>query len=340
MKRLFTSFMVLSALLATALVTSCTENDSELVSFDSFSITLPTNGQTLYVGDTFQIELNTSPVIDDWASNIKFSVAPASSSQTCVYVSETGLITAVEAGEANIVVSSRDGEHTLLVSVVVVDVVVPAESVTIDGTYEVNYDGVKYTDEVNLAELVSPSLYLTATVMPEDTTAPAVTWSVSDLGGTGTTVDSESGLVTYGSYPGTVTVIVTLFDSTAFYDAGFVDGDDASAYTFEDKLIITLTDETKSISISPTTLLLDLVETTSSTLSYTLYKIDEATSTLVWTSSDTSVVTVSNGVVTAVNAGEAEITLSCDDVVSAPCSVTVAPSGMVVGDLTDGGSTF
>ena len=100
------------------------------------------------------------------------------------------------------------------------------------------------------------------------------------------------------------------------------------------------------ISLSSTTLSLEITDdeaNPTSTLKATLASDGEITSgydTITWTSSNTSVATVSDGVVTAVKAGSATITAATVNGYSATCAVTVtstvATNVIKASDLPDG----
>ena len=94
------------------------------------------------------------------------------------------------------------------------------------------------------------------------------------------------------------------------------------------------------ISLSSTSLSLEITDdeaNPSSTLTATLASDGEITSgygTITWTSSNTSVATVSNGVVTAVKAGSATITATTKNKLMATCAVTVTSTVSVTPDIT------
>lgn len=87
---------------------------------------------------------------------------------------------------------------------------------------------------------------------------------------------------------------------------------------------VNISNPAESISLNKSSLALDLSATKTSTLVATLTPAD-ATDSIVWTSSDSSVATVSNGTVTAVKAGSATITATAGGK-SATCAVTVTCS--------------
>lgn len=87
---------------------------------------------------------------------------------------------------------------------------------------------------------------------------------------------------------------------------------------------VTVNNPTQSISLDKTTLALDMSGTKTATLAATLTPAN-ATDSVVWTSSDSTVVSVANGTVTALKAGSATITATAGGK-SATCAVTVTCS--------------
>lgn len=92
--------------------------------------------------------------------------------------------------------------------------------------------------------------------------------------------------------------------------------------------------EVESVTLDRTTL--DLTVGDTEQLTATVLPEDATDKTVVWSSSDTSVATVADGLVTALAPGTATVTASAGDR-SAECVVTVAPAGKswAVGDLYD-----
>jgi uncharacterized protein YjdB len=163
-----------------------------------------------------------------------------------------------------------------------VTVTVPTGSITLDKTV--------------LSLAVGESATLTATVKPDNATDKNVVWTSSD----NTVVTVSDGKVT-AVKAGTATVKATCGGKTA-------------------ECVVTVTVPVSSVTLDKTMLSLTVGE--SATLSATV-KPDNATDkNVVWTSSDNSVATVSNGKVTAVKAGTATVKATCGGK-TAECVVTV-----------------
>ena len=140
---------------------------------------------------------------------------------------------------------------------------------------------------------------LTVTVKPDNATDKTVSW-----------ISSNTSVATVSE--GMVTAIA---DGTATITA--VAGDKSATCT------VTVTVPVSSIYLNPTTLTLEVGKTYS--LMATVYPSNATDKTVSWTSSNTSVATVSKGTVTAVSVGTATITAEAGDK-SATCVVTVASS--------------
>ena len=144
----------------------------EIIEVTSVEIT-PEGPITITEGEELQL---TATIAPENATNK--GVTWSSSDKTIATVSETGLVTAITAGEATITASA--GEASDSVEITVEPLVVEVESVTITPA-----------EAQQLTE--GEELQLTATVAPENATNKEVTWSSSDK--TIATV-SETGLVT------------------------------------------------------------------------------------------------------------------------------------------------
>ena len=145
---------------------------------------------------------------------------------------------------------------------------------------------------------------LTATVQPEDATNKNVTWSTSDA----SIATVTDGVVTAVA-PGTATITVTTEDG----------GKTATCAVTVAAATVPVTGVT--LNKTSTSLYVGDTETLTATVAP-----DNATDRAVnWTSSNPSVATVENGVVTAVGAGTATITVTTqDNDYTASCTVTVS----------------
>lgn len=148
---------------------------------------------------------------------------------------------------------------------------------------------------------VGKSKTLTPTVAPSDATY-TLSWSSSY---TSVATVSQSGLVTAKAAGATIITVRT--------DNGK-----------SDDCLVTVTQSAvspTSVSVTPTSLSLEVNQTAN--LTATVYP-SNATTSLTWSSSNTNVAKVSNGIVTAVGAGSCVITVKTSNGKSATCNVTVA----------------
>ena len=178
---------------------------------------------------------------------------------------------------------------------------------TIDGKYmqscpvsvSTTVSGIEL-DKSNLVMNKGESVTLVATVLPVTVQNNGVIW-YSSLESVATV--TSDGMVTAVSSGAT-----TICAKTA--DGKF------SAYCN-----ITVRTPVTSIDITDTAVVME--KGTSLTLSYTITPIDASDKTINWSSSDTSVVTVYNGRITAVGAGTANITATASSGATSSCLVTV-----------------
>lgn len=168
--------------------------------------------------------------------------------------------------------------------------------------------------ETDITLVVGGSLTLTATVSPGDALDKTLRWSSSD-----------SSVVTVSS--GRVTAVS---EGTAVITVSSVDGGAVATCNVH----VTLMEyPVNSISLSDTRLTMGVGDDW--TLTVTFNPSNATDRTIVWTSSDTDVVTVENGVVRAVGTGTAVITATTSNDRTATCQITVSESGSGAGPVDD-----
>ena len=163
-------------------------------------------------------------------------------------------------------------------------------------------------DKTSASLKVKGTVTLKATVNPSDATDKTVTWSTSNA----SVATVKDGVVTALKI-GTATITAKAGDKTA-----------TCAITVEATPVT-------SITLDKTTATLEDKETL--TLKATVAPDDATDKTVTWTSSNASVATVKDGVVTAVKAGTATITAKAGDK-TATCTVTVKAAAVPVTRLT------
>ena len=218
-----------------------------------------------------------------------------SSSDPSVATVENGRVTAVGEGTATITVTTSNGK-TATCTVTVTTSVIDVTGVTLNKT--------------ELSLTVGGSATLTATVTPADATDTSVTWYSSNP----SVVTVENGVVTARGAGSAIVTVTTSNGKTAF---------------------CTVTVRTPAVDVTGVTLNkteLSLTVGESATLTATLTPANATVKTVTWRSSDALVITVKNGVVTAVGVGTATVTVTTSNGKTAICTVTVKekviPSGL------------
>ena len=214
------------------------------------------------------------------------SVTWKSSNTSVAAVSSSGVVTAKAAGVATITVTTNDGSKTAQCNVTVS---VPVSGVSLDKT--------------SLTLPVGDTQTLTATVSPSNASDKSVAWS---SGNTSVATVSSTGVVT-AKAAGTTTITVTTKDG-------------GKTATCNVTVVIPVT----GVSLDQTSL--TMVAGDNRTLTATVSPSDATDKSVTWSSSNTSVATVSStGVVTAKAGGSATITVTTNDGgKTASCSVTVS----------------
>ena len=220
------------------------------------------------------------------------SVTYSSSDASIVQVDANGHIKALKEGKATITVTAADGS-----------------GVTAQCEITVNKPEIKVTaitlNNTTLKLTEGGTSTLTATVQPTTATNKAINWTSSNT----SVATVNNGTVTAVA-AGTATITATAADGS---------GVKATCAVTVEKAVVKVT----TIILNNTTL--KLTEGGTSTLTATVQPTTATNKAITWTSSNTSVATVSNGTVTAVAAGTATITATAADGsgVKATCAVTV-----------------
>ncbi len=217
-----------------------------------------------------------------------------STSDASVATVTGGKVKALKPG--NVTITAAAGEKSAQCAVTVQAKVIPVTSVTLDKTTLTLTEG----DETTL----------TATVKPDDATDKTVTWTTSDA-----TVATVTDGKVKALKAGTATITAKAGDKTA-----------TCAVTVQAKVI-----PVTSMWLDKSEL--ELTEGDEAVLTATVMPENATDKTVTWTSSNTSVATVTNGKVKAVKAGTATITAKAGDK-SAKCTVTVLPSFIAVTSVT------
>ncbi len=236
-------------------------------SVDVSSVSVGSDTVNLVVGDTLPVEVTVLPTD---ASNP--ALTWSSSNEAIATVDLNGVITGDSVGTATITVTTTDGGYTDTVAVIVT-----AESVSVTGVS---------VDESTVSLIVEGAATVVATVLPTDATEKTVTWSTSN--GQVATVN-QSGVITAVGV-GTATITVTTTDGS---------------HRTTVSVTVAPAPAVRSVSLSESTSSIEVGS--SEQLTVTVIVVGGASQTVSWTTSDATVATVSEGVVTGVSAGEAKI---------------------------------
>lgn len=204
-------------------------------------------------------------------------------------VSDTGLVTGLSAGEATIHAVTKDGGK---MATCLVKVGTPVSGISLSKSSASMYVG-------------DSPLVLTATITPSNASDKSVVWSSSDA--------SVASVLAGSGLDATVTPVAA---GTATITVSTPDG------KFSASCVLTVMQHVTGVSISKSSLTLYTGQT--ETLSAQV-KPDDATDTrLTWSSSDKTVATVANGLVTALKAGSTQIRVtSFEGGFQAVCNLTV-----------------
>ncbi|QLG46865.1 Ig-like domain-containing protein [Costertonia aggregata] len=265
------------------------------------ALTVPVTGinvtpatTSIVEGATAQLDAEITP------SNATNTGVVWSSSDTSVAtVSANGLVTAVSVGSATITATSDENNAISDTSVVTVTALtVPVTGINVTPATTSIVEGA--------------TAQLDAEITPSNATNTGVVWSSSD---TSVATVSASGLVTAVSV-GSATITATSDENNAISDTSVV-------------TVTALTVPVTGINVTPATT--SIVEGATAQLDAEITPSNATNTGVVWSSSDTSVATVSaNGLVTAVSEGAATITATSDEnnAISDTSVVTVTTSNI------------
>ncbi|MFR0558996.1 Ig-like domain-containing protein, partial [Pseudoscardovia radai] len=257
-------------------------------------VTISTDSLKLVEGQNGTLTASVTP------SNATDKTITWSSSDDSVATVNGGIVTAVKAGTATITATSSNGKSATCT------VTVTAKTVAVS---EVTVEPSSLTLTVDEYNAVS------ATVKPDNATDKTVTWTSLDP--SVATVDN-TGLV-HGVAKGSTFLIAKAGGKSA-------------------TVTVTVKDaEPQPVPVTGVTISTDslkLVEGQNGTLTASVTPSNATDKTITWSSSDSSVATVNNGIVTAVKAGTATITAKSSNGKSATCTVTVNPATVPVTGVT------
>ena len=269
-----------SSVLALCMLTlaGCSEKETQI---EVSSVSLNTSTIEMVEGDSYKLVATVLP------KDAEYDGVNWASSNASVASVSNGTVTALKQGTSTITASA--GGRSATCTVKVAAKIITVTSVTLDKT--------------SLSMKAGDTETLKATVNPTDATDKTITWMSSDVS---VVTVSEGKLTAKDS--GTATITAKAGNCTA-------------------DCTVTVSVDVESVSLDITTLSLSVGE--SATLTATVKPDNASDKNVVWTSSDNSVATVSNGKVTAVKAGTATVKATCGGK-TAECVVTVTvPTGSI-----------
>lgn len=296
---------VVTPVKAGAATITVTTEDGEYSATCKVTVIQPATGITL---DKQKVTL-----VGAATEQLKATVVPAEADQTVVWkssnesvatVDQTGKVTSVSKGAATITASTEDGTYSQDCAVTVSN---PATNLTVDQTALNLKKGEEGTVKISLVGALAGEVDETKFAL--DNTGASKAFKVVDNGD--------------GSY--TVTALKTGSGSFVI-----------TAESLSQTVSVTVTNPVQKVELDKTSLSFTVGDA-SAKLSATVSPADADDTTVSWASSDLSIATVKDGVVTPLKAGTATITATCGDKTTT-CIVTVAArtiAGVVGSDGTD-----
>ncbi len=261
-----------------------------------------TGKESMKIGETYPISYEV------WPSTATNKALSFSSSNTAVAtVSDTGVVTAVGAGTATIIATSKDNTSIVDSYELTVDALVPVTTINVTGK-----------DSMTVGETYK----FTAEVLPADASNKSVTWSSSN---TNVATVNQSGEVTVIASGTAIITATSVYDNNVY--GSFLIGIENVPVT-----MITLTGNN------------GMVYKATQTIGAKVYPATASIQKLVWTSSNTAIATVDqNGKVTAQKtAGSTIITAAATDGsnVKATFIINVTKNVIKVTSVTVSGRTL
>lgn len=220
----------------------------------------------------------------------------SSSDTNIAVVDDMGVVTAINAGDTVITATTGDGINSVACTIKVLPIAV--ESLTLDKT--------------NINMYIGDTDKIVAKITPDNATNKSIVWESSDTD----IVYVENGVVT-AKKPGTA--IITAKSGDGRYKA--------------ECIIEVTTIVISNIIIDKSNITLKCGEYT--TIMYTTEPENATDKTVVWSSSDDKIASVSNGIVKGIRNGIVVITASnLDGSIKAECTVSVIPSTIAVTGIT------
>jgi uncharacterized protein YjdB len=257
-------------------------------------VSLNKTSASIAVGGTETLSATVAP-----SNATNKNVTWSSNNTSVATVSSNGTVSGIAAGNARITVTTANGGKTATC-----DITITRGSSIGDVT------GVSI-DKPTLYLAVGTTAKLTETVSPANATNKAVKWSSANIN---RATVSENGIVTGKSAGDTIITVTT----------------DDGGYTATCTVTVSLTFVSVTgvtLNKSATGILINATET----LAVTIQPSNATNKFVTWSSSDSSVATVANGVITGKTAGNATITVTTEDGnKTASCTVEVSGSAVDV----------
>lgn len=251
------------------------ENGNRVIDFDEADF-------TLYTTQAKTITPTVTRVVEDAPEKTAF--VWTSSDSSIARVSATGVVTAVSMGDAEITCTASDDEF--IFKTATVHVVLPVTTVTVSEPRIT----LLLSDKPEEGEKI-----LSAVIAPENAYCQDVTWTTSNEA---IAAIDENGKV-IAKAPGTATITVLSDDPFS------------ASYPKRATVTVTVLQAVSGIELDQTEMTMN--KNAYATLKASVLPENASQKTLIWESSDPSIVRVSNGQLTAVSTGNAVITCSSTD---------------------------